>query len=371
MKILYHSFIMPALLKDDSTIVGGAAVQWKSWIRGFLDNNYEFGLLTYKGANKYINKELDFDVIESYDRNYGISRIRVIYYQLPMLLKAIRNYKPDYIIQGGATANTGILMIIAKILKIPFVHRIANDPDVDDRIKVMVHRREIFLYKLGARFSDAIITQNSYQFNKLKEKYPKKKIFIVHNPFEISTKREDILPREGRNYIAWVGNFRYMKNMQVLYHIAKENFNIKIKIAGKQHRDADKETLDAIEKLRNLENVEFVGYLKRSEIIEFFLNAIALLNTSRFEGFSNTFLEAWSSGTPVISTKYVNPDNIISNHNLGFVANNYDELSNKILDTISLPFEEYNEMSMRCYDYVSEHHNPKKLAKKFVKGLIN
>ena len=54
MKFLFFSFEMPPLLKDTHEIAGGAAVQWKSWIRGFIDSGHEFGLLTYKGAAEYI-----------------------------------------------------------------------------------------------------------------------------------------------------------------------------------------------------------------------------------------------------------------------------------------------------------------------------
>ena len=162
MKFLYHSFILPTLLKDEKSIVGGAAVQWSSWISGFIKNDHKFGLLTFEGAQKYIGKDLKIDIVESYDPNKGLKRIRVVYYQFPKLLNAIKKYKPDYLIQGAATSNTGILMLISKILGIPFIHRIANDTDVDERIYKMVHKREIFWYKLGVKYSDIIFTQNSY-----------------------------------------------------------------------------------------------------------------------------------------------------------------------------------------------------------------
>ena len=208
MKLLYYSFVMPYLYKEDKRIIGGAAVQWKSWIKGFIDNKHQFGLLTFKGAQKLINRKLDFDIVESYNPNFGISRIRVLFYQIPKLIIAIKKYQPDCLIQGAATAHTGILMLIAKILRIPFIHRIANDPDVDERIYDMIHKREIFWYKLGVKYSDFIFAQNNYQYAKLKEKFPQKKIFILHNPFVVELNTTEILPRKKRKYIAWIANFR-------------------------------------------------------------------------------------------------------------------------------------------------------------------
>jgi glycosyltransferase involved in cell wall biosynthesis len=372
MKLLLLSFLIPHILKDsESTIVGGAAVQWKSWINGFIRNGHHFGILTFSGAQDFIGKKLEFDLVESYNPEYGISRLRVIYYQIPKLIFTIKKYKPDYLIQGAATSQTGILMIIAKLLKIPFVHRIANDPDVDERIYKMVHKREIFWYKLGVKYADFIFAQNSYQYNKLKEKYPQKKIFVLHNPFELGTEATEIKTRTERHYIAWVANFRYMKNMPELLKIVKKLPNVEFKIAGKKHRDADAETVKALEALEKLNNVEFVGYLKRTEIKPFFLKAVALLNTSHFEGFSNTFLEAWSCGVPVVSTKNVNPDEIITKNNLGRVAEDYRDLENCINSVLDLTEQEYNDLSFHCHNYVKEYHDPRVLAQKFVQYLEN
>lgn len=369
-KLLFFSFELPPLLKDSAQIVGGAAVQWNSWIYGFRANGHRFGLLTWKGAKAYINKDLDFDIVECYDPHKGISKFRVLYYQIPSLIKAIRKYNPDYLIQGSATAHTGILMFISKLLGIKFIHRIANDADVDERISSIVDKREIKLYLLGVKYSDFIFTQNTYQLNKLKEKYPSKKIFLLHNPYE-SKKNLFLIPKTKRNYIAWVGNFRYIKNISALVNIARKFPNVIFKIAGAMHTDVDDASLKAIKKLKTFNNVEFVGYLKRNQITDFLKEAILLLNTSFYEGFSNTFLEAWSCGTPVVSTINANPDNLVDKFNLGKVAKGIEELPNLIGEVISLSLEEYTELSKNCQDYVQNAHDPKVLAKKFVDYLLS
>jgi len=367
MKFLFFSLQMPPLLKDSSEISGGASVQWKSWIRGFLDNGHTFGLLTWKGAKEYINKELEFDIVESYDPNYGINNLRIFYYQIPKLYSAIKEYKPDFVIQASATAHTGMLMIASKMLGIPFIHRVASDVHVDDRISLLTNKKEIPMYKLGLRYADYIITQNSYQLEKLKEKYPKKKIFLIHNPYE-ETEKIKILPRNKRTYISWIGNFRKIKNLPSLLQVATQIPHIQFRIAGAEFIE-DNETSEAINKLKQLKNVEFVGYLKRSEIKPFLSKSIALLNTSFTEGFSNTFLEAWACGTPVVSTINVNPDKIISEFNLGKVANDYNELSLELKKIINCNDSQFDKLALRCYKYVRTYHNPKTLAKKFVSYL--
>ena len=143
----------------------------------------------------------------------------------------------------------------------------------------------------------------------------------------------------------------------------------KFKIAGKLHNDADNETIKAISELEKLDNVEFVGYLNREEVQNFFIKAVLLLNTSHFEGFSNTFLEAWSFGVPVVSTKNVNPDGIISKYNLGKISESYEDLLNCLNDILNLPDKEYNDLSINCHNYVKKYHDPKVLASKFVDFL--
>lgn len=371
MRLLYFNFRITSLLKDTKDIAGGDTVQWNSWIKGFIANGHEFGLLTYKGASKFINKKLDFDIVECYDPAKGINRLRVIYYQIPLLVNAIRKYKPDYLIQASANAHTGMIMIAAKVLGVPFIHRVASDGDVDERITMLIHKRELFLYYLGLRFSDYIFAQNTYQYKKLKLKYPKKKIFILHNPYFMETNTSDILPRKDRQYIAWIGNFRYVKNLPALLNSAKKLPNVNFKIAGLELDEIDNITKTAISELRNLNNVTFVGYLTRLEINKFLASSVALLNTSFTEGFSNTFLESWSLGVPVITTKNVNPDEIVSDYNLGSVADDFEQLPDLLNAIIDMDANDYDKLAINCFKYVLKNHDPKKLAEKFVTYLDN
>lgn len=369
MKLLYFNFRIASLLKDTKDIAGGDTVQWSSWIKGFIANGHEFGLLTYKGASTFINKRLDFDVVECYDPTKGINRLRVVYYQIPLLIKAIKKYKPDYLIQASANAHTGMIMIAAKILRIPFIHRVASDGDVDERIAMLIHKRELFLYYFGLRFSDFIFVQNTYQYDKLKLKYPKKKIFVLHNPYFLETTKADILPRKERKYISWVGNFRYVKNLPALLNAAQKLRHINFRIAGLELDEIDEITKISIFNLKKLNNVTFVGYLTRAEINKFLASSIALLNTSFTEGFSNTFLESWSLGVPVVTTKKVNPDQIVNNYNLGRVADDFEQLPDMLNIINNMEENEYNKLAIHCHEYVLDNHDPKNLAEKFVDFL--
>ena len=368
MRILFFSLDLPILLKDSDEIVGGAAVQWSSWISGFTEEGHDFGILTYKGAIKDIGEnQFDFDIIESYDTKRGVRFLRLFYYQLPILYKAAKKYNPDCIIQTSAKAHTFIIMLIAKLLNVPFIHRIASDVHVDENIGSLVNRKfDIFLYKMGLKYTDIVLAQNKYQFNKLVEKFPRKKIILLHNPYKIATVKKDILGRINRTYISWIGNFRRIKNLASLAKVAKALPDIQFRIAGKEFPELDDETRNALHDLKKLGNVQFEGYLKRNEMKKFLSQSIAILNTSYNEGFSNTFLEAWATGVPVVTTKNVNPDELINRFKLGEVAEGFDDLAEKLLNVTNLDSVQYDELAQRCFDYVSDNHNPRILVKKFV-----
>ena len=73
-----------------------------------------------------------------------------------------------------------------------------------------------------------------------------------------------------------------------------------------------------------LTNVIMHGRVRHSEMVKYFRRGRVLCCTSAYEGFPNTFLEAWTVGTPVVST--FDPDSVITQHNLGWTASNVDEL---------------------------------------------
>ena len=366
LKLLYYDFKMPYLIKDADYPIGGATVEWYSWIKGFEENNCDVGVLTWKGSKSYCENS-DIQFIESYCPNKGIRKLRWLYYRMPILYKAIKQYKPDVIIQECAGSDTGIMAFMAMIIGVPFIYRVANDMDIDDRLKKMLSFRDRLLFSFGLKNSSAILCQNSYQYENLLSKFEKSKIHIICNPI-YNDRINSINNFSKRNFVAWVGLFQYQKNLPALYEVAKSLPDIEFHIAGrKSSNNLDADTNKALIKLGNCKNVKFVGYLKRKEICPFLSKAYALLNTSHYEGFSNTYLEAFISGTPVVTTVNANPDNLIDEKKLGIVVNEISEFKQAILTIMKENI--FNDFSNNCQKQISKAHNPKVLAKK-VKQII-
>lgn len=357
--ILYFDLHIPLILKNSPKPFGGISVEWLSWMKAFSNIGCKCKLLTYFGTPK-LEKYNYFEILDIIDEN------KKFIFQLYPIYKLLKKENPTFIVQEGANRYTGIFAFLSKLLKKPFIHRIASDMDVDDRIVKHFSKIYLYFYRYGIKNASHLSCQNKYQFKILKKKFPQKSISILYNPFEF---KEILDTKIAKDYIAWIGNFRFEKNLPALAKIAKELPEIKFKVAGSKFKITDEDTEIGLLELENLRNVEFVGHIKNSEITQFLSKAFCLLNTSRLEGFSNTFLESWSVGVPVITTTNVNPDNLISQYKLGIVADNYDQIPNIINKFITE--EEYIDFRERCINYVKANHDPIKLAEKFLQEIKN
>jgi glycosyltransferase involved in cell wall biosynthesis len=114
---------------------------------------------------------------------------------------------------------------------------------------------------------------------------------------------------------------------------------------------------------KNIQNVEFKGFVSPQEIYKYYQKAILLINTSRIEGFPNIFLEAWSFSVPVVSLN-VNPDGIISKYKLGFHSKTFEQMLEDI-KTLLKNKELLEMMGKNGKKYVEENHNIMKIADQY------
>ena len=102
-------------------------------------------------------------------------------------------------------------------------------------------------------------------------------------------------------------------------------------------------------------NVEIVPSVPPSQLAQYFSQARALICTSDFEGFPNTFLDAGRFGVPVISLS-VDPDGVVARERGGFVAQrNFGEFVDAVKRFAAEP-DAALAAGRRLYDYVKREH---------------
>ena len=369
MRILTVDFFIPYLLKDENYPVGGWAIELSTWLRALEDAGHETAVLTWKGALAHVGSGQQIKLIETYDPAKGVRVAKYFYSYIPKILTAARAYRPDIIIQGARGLQTAIMVFVAAQLGIPFVYRVVSDADVDQRYKVGLQHFEWLAYSWARQRTAGFLCQNQYQRGQLAARFPMKPIHVVHNPIAVAEDTSPPLPRAERGYVAWLGVFRYPKNLPLLLRIAQELPAVNFRVAGMLSRDADQSTVAAVNGLRHLANVELVGYIRRADIQSFLSEAAMLLCTSHYEGFSNVFLEALAVGTPVVTRRPVDPDLIVSRHSLGASAGDELELSKSVRSIWDLGANEYSALARRCQIYVKANHSPTEKASELIAAL--
>jgi glycosyltransferase involved in cell wall biosynthesis len=363
--LFYDDKLINLMIRDEKPC-GGAAVQTYGWIRGLLEEGQEVIIMTDISSNDQLKEECrNIKLVPMYERDKGVRWLRWIYYRFPFTYKQFKAVKPDYLYVSIPAWTTLLIGIMCRMLNIKLIQRISNDNQVEKRFHRNHSAFNRFFLILGFRLTHHILCQNNFQLHSIKKRFPGKSAIKIFNPLYLKDHELGDELRPG-SYIAWLGIYRHQKNLKLLYQVACLLKNDQFVIAGKEGANCDQETSEYLEKLKQLPNVKFTGYLPRTEILPFLANARFLLNTSHYEGFSNTFLESLSVGTPVLSSVHVNPDSIISNNDLGIIYNDIFDLCKQYH---SITPELYQLMSEKAKEYVSRNHGYRVLAKRLLRYL--
>lgn len=368
--LFYDDQAINVLLQEEKPS-GGAAVQAHGWMQGLLSQGHQVALITDLHKQGPLKEECkNIELHSTFDERKGIRWIRWVYYRFPYIYRKVKKINPDYLYQGIPSWHSFLMALLCAQLKIKFIQRISNDFLLDDRILNNYSRSHRFFQRLGIKLSYCILCQNDYQLEIIKREFPKKMVMKISNPFFLPY-QNDRKGESTKEYIAWMGLFQYQKNLKLLFEIAKEFPLEKFAVAGKESAYIDSESIWYVKQLKALPNVEFVGFLGRKQIVPFLAKAKFLLNTSHYEGFSNTFLEAMAAGTPILTSDKVNPDFIISKYGLGMVYSSPEDLKNQFEN---LNPDVWDKMAQNCLDFVSDNHDYKRLAEKlflFLKSSQN
>lgn len=166
-----------------------------------------------------------------------------------------KRIKPDYVYTAIPTWSGFYVGLICKLLGIRHIIRVANDPEVEFSLnpKYPFHHKK--LINASYKMADIVLAQNVFQFEILKKRFPKIKISKVFNPIVLD---KDFLKTKFQfeGYIAWVANFRYQKNLRLLFEVALLLPLEKVKVVGQTLLPLDEETEFYLDKLKGLKNVE-------------------------------------------------------------------------------------------------------------------
>jgi glycosyltransferase involved in cell wall biosynthesis len=253
-------------------------------------------------------------------------------------------------------------LIVAQVNGVRGIFSAAFDTDVLPRVALFRRQRFWPLYALGLRRVDRIFVQHQGQFADLSPAL-RQKATIFPGIVEIPPK---VIPRQDRgNYIVWVALLRPHKRPDLLVELAREAPDLQFVVCGgtTTFGTPREYSVRIVKDLKSVPNIRYLGEVDHDKTLETIAQATALLSTSDKEGFPNTFLEAWASGTPVVSLS-IDPDSLIRDNQLGFLSGTVKNAASDLRSLVNSP-KLFDDISVAARSYVETHHSEKTVAKLF------
>lgn len=289
-------------------------------------------------------------------RSFKLKRSPLNYFMVPLnIFMALKKADSDVYICAAAGLETGITYLFCKIFGKKFIYRTAHDMDCN---KDYVKRNPIVgrIYEYGLLRASEIFTSVRIHGEILHKTYQNKIKKIIFVPYGLEPNKDLLKEKE---YILWVARGEKWKNPQLFLDLVESFPEQKfLMIMPKKAEETD--FFEEIKtKALNLDNLTFSDGVPFEKIQPYFDRAKIFINTSEYEGFTFTLLQSGVASTPVLYYK-VNPDGIISEHQLGYWANGDMDKMKAYLDRLIKNKNDWEEKSKNIKNYILAEHNIEK-----------
>lgn len=293
--------IYPVLSRSRSLkSVGGAEVQHTIAATSLAKAGYKVSFVSLDFGQSDAVCHDGVTVYKSHVPTGGLPVLRFIYPRLFNTWQAMKRANADIYLQPCAGYLTGVIVAFCKVHGRKSVFVGASDTDFIPSKLRLSGFRDKFFYNWGLKNCSGVIAQTEKQKLLCEQNYGTG-AEVIPNAYAPPLPR----PNNRKDYVLWVGSIRSVKRPDRFIQIAKACPDINFRMIGGPTGDGP-EPIAYYEQIKaeaaTVPNLEFLGYLPFDVAEEHFDHASVFVNTSEFEGFPNTFLQAWSRGIPTVST---------------------------------------------------------------------
>jgi len=340
----------PLFNPEIETVFGGAEVDlYRIATELAKDRNYKVSFIVADYGQKQTEVTESVTLLRSVDfhKNLVSASIR--------LWQALRAADAQIYVREMCSAVTTEIALFCKRYGRKFVYRTASAVECDG-----TYLRENFFHGKGfvwsLRHADAVIAQNETDAKNLSATTGVS-AQVIRNAYRLPT-----LDKPVKDTILWVGRSASVKRPQLFLKLAKQMPQQRFIMICQRATD-DTRYDELIAGAKQIKNLEFITRVPFNKIHEYFLRAKVFVNTSSYEGFPNTFIQACKCAVPVLSLN-VNPDDFLNKHNCGINCNNDRQ---RLVDSLKFLLEEsrYVQMGENGKKYVEEHHDVTKIIQQY------
>ena len=283
----------------DIPVVGGAEVQQSIIAPELARRGFKVTMVTLDYGQDDHAQVKGVTVRKMYRPDEGLPVVRFVYPRLTTLWRVLKDVDADIYYQRTSAALTGLLAMFCQRHGKKSIYSGASDVDFLPGKQEIGLARDRWLFEYGLKHVDRIFVQNGNQRENVRDHYGREGVLIPN----CYSAPEGAGHADPGGYVLWVASVKPQKRPEMFVEMARRMPQHRfVLIGGPDASGRGQAYADAIrEACAALPNVEYRGFLPFQEADRQFAGARVLVNTSLYEGFPNTFLQAWSRGVPSVA----------------------------------------------------------------------
>lgn len=296
--------------------------------------------------------------------NAGLPVLRFVHPRWTGLWSALKRADADVYYASCAGALAGQVAMFCSRRRKRFVFRAASDADCLPN-SLIIRRwywRDKWMYERALRRAAGILVQSVHQQD------------LMLRNFGMHSSIAALMPQPGRSDIEfrdrdisalWVGNLRPVKRPDVLLDVAEKLPDVRFHMVGGALPMAP-QLFETIRSRALRQGVTFHGAVAYREASALYGRARVFVNTSDVEGFPNTYVQAWASGTPVVA--FFDPDGVIAREGLGAAVRTPAEMIEAV-QQFAHDESAWNAARARCLAFVERHYSETEVLKPYLRSF--
>lgn len=344
--------------------IGGVERQTSLMAKWLANHGYKVSMVTWNEGQEDGQIIDGVKVFKMCAKEAGVKGLRFFWPKWTSLNAAMKRANADIYYQNCGEYVTGQVALWCRKHDRKFIYSVASDPDCDYRLPEMHAFRERVLYRYGLKRADKIIVQTRKQKEMIRAHFGRDSVVIpMPCPGPSDSDYADCLRHRNNSHrVLWLGRICEQKRPDWLLDIAQIHPELTFDFVGPQGNTAYARSV--CERAKTITNIKMHGLAGREQVREFYKKAKIFCCTSEYEGFPNTFLEAWSFGLPIVST--FDPDNLIVDKGLGIVGTSVAELAAAIHKLVNYD-ELWYTTSQSAREYYLANHAVDRIMEQFEK----